>query len=157
MCACPCSGRSLPPQSNNPDSCPAPGSRGGPGAGGGAPGAGGGGPGGRGGGPPQKRGTCGPKPCGGQQCNKCGKGGPGGRGGPGGKGGGPGGRNGPGGSGGPGGRNAPNGGGGGGGGPFGLSAPPNNRGPKALGLAALLFAVGVYLTLKMVIVASEIG
>lgn len=53
MCACPCSGRSLPPQSNNPDSCPAPGSRGGPGAGGGAPGAGGGGPGGRGGARPK--------------------------------------------------------------------------------------------------------
>jgi len=47
--------------------------------------------------------------------------------------------------------------GGGSGGPSGLRAPPNNRGPAALGLAALLFAIGVFVTIKLGIVANEIG
>ncbi|XP_037730260.1 collagen alpha-1(III) chain [Drosophila subpulchrella] len=134
MCACPCSGRSLPPQTKDPASCPAPG----PGGGGGGRGGAAGGP---AGGPPQKRQPCGPKPCGGTKCTKCGKNGKDGKGGPGGKGG-PSDRGGP---------------GGGSGGPSGLRAPPNNRGPAALGLAALLFAFGVFVTIKLGIVANEIG
>ncbi|XP_016961332.1 myosin heavy chain IB [Drosophila biarmipes] len=129
MCACPCSGRGLPPQGKDPESCPAPGPGGGGGGRGGGAGAGG---------PPQKRQPCGPKPCGGTQCTKCAKVG----------------KDGPGGKGGPASRSAP---GGGSGGPSGLAAPPNNRGPAALGLGALLFALGVFLTIKLGIVANEIG